>query len=1252
MANSPPLPQQLPCVSTDEEHGLRLQLLIERAAEILRNKFHRYFSSDPKTLYQQLSGHQILLNQYLTRRILYQDQYALLFPANGLTDSGSFDICLLTFLLRQLCGLPSPGTGWSVLPSPTDQTESAHLVRIRFGRNKVQHGGLKWDFTNFTEVWDEITDSLIALGCTNTEIDNLRICPLDSTTVQKLQQCRVQLKASIERVSHLEDCLDGLSYKIFPPISSFIGREKDIQRIQENLLKIEDNKIALVITGFGGVGKTELVRHYCQEYGAKLYKSNTIWINAESVASITVAFNNVAELIKLDVKDAKGNFVDPKVVITKVFRFFASTNVLFVFDNVVNITDLNDFLSLYVQVGVKKPYVIITSQNIQWGERFVTQKVKVFTPLTAEAFVNCALKNNHSLNKDNNKNICNLVEYHPLALQQVVAYIQKTGLTVDNYIKEFKYQKQLLLSEKCNDILYSQTVMTTWNMAINKIKEENNHLALTIIIIMSYLDGKNINKKLFLNLCDNNVIYLNKAIDILQQYSIINVSESNDNTKEILMVHSLVQFVISINEQLTDKEQVKLVLDFFNNILEIPLGYTKECLAFENLWGHHVIYMIKSQRNKDIMLMFINNLKFLNTILLLKGKLYQLHDIIRILQNFVLETRNSDKYDYIILYHLAQCLMRQGKVKEALQKYYYVEKKRLALFGPNDNNLLLTQTEIATCLTEQDKLDEALEKYYYVEKKQLSLFGPTDNNLLLTQTEIATCLMEQDKLDESLEKYFDVEKKQLILFGPNHYNLLATQVHIATCLMRQGKLGEALEKYCDVEKKQLTLFGPNHNNLIVTQVHIATCLMEQGKLDEALEKYCDIEKKRLTLFGPNHHTLLVTQTNIATCLMEQDKLDEALEKYFNIEKKQLALFGPNHYNLLLTQTNIATCLMKQDKLDEALEKYYDVEKKELTLFGPNHNNLLITQDDIATCLMKQNKLDEALEKYCDVEKKGLTSIGPNNNILIETQVHIATCLMYQDKLVEALEKYFDVEKKQLTLFGPNHNSLLVTQAHIATCLMKQDKLDEALEKYFDVEKKQLTLFGPNHNSLLVTQAHIPTCLMKQDKLDEALEKYFDVEKKQLTLFGPNHNSLLVTQAHIATCLMKQDKLDEALEKYFDVEKKQITLFGPNHNNLIVTQTNIAICLMKQDKLDEALEKYFDVEKKQLTLFGPNHNNLIVTQTNIAICLSKQYKFSEALEIFRNIEKKRSQTHESNHPYVIQIREIIACCVSMEDRCII
>ena len=119
---------------------------------------------------------------------------------------------------------------------------------------------------------DELSDSVIGLGCTNCELNVLKIRPLDSSTVQNLQQCRVDLKAALEKVAHLEDCLNGLRYDIFPPIPSFIGRENDIQKNHENLITMDDDKIALVVSGFGGVGKSELVKRYCQEFGVTLYK--------------------------------------------------------------------------------------------------------------------------------------------------------------------------------------------------------------------------------------------------------------------------------------------------------------------------------------------------------------------------------------------------------------------------------------------------------------------------------------------------------------------------------------------------------------------------------------------------------------------------------------------------------------------------------------------------------------------------------------------------------------------------------------------------------------------------------------------------------------------------------------------------------------------------------------------------------------------------------------------------------------------
>ena len=941
---------QVQFVSEDDENGLRLRILMGKATEVLRTQFHQYFSNDPSTLFQQLLPHQKLLKKYLRQKILYNDQYELLFPASGLTDSAFFDISLLTFLLRQLCGLPEPVAGWSVDPLVTDQTQSANLVRIRKGRNKLQHGALKIDAAKFTQIWDEISNAIIGLGCAKRELIALKTCPLDQNSVQKIRKSEVQLKAALKRVAHLEDCLDGISYDIFPPISSFLGREKYVQKIHEDLVNMDESKMALVVTGLGGVGKSEVVRQYCLQYSSTYYSHNTIWINAESQESIASAFNNVAELIKLDVKEENGQFLDIKVVVTKVFRFFGGRNVLFVFDNVLCEADIKDFLNIYIQTDVQKPYVVMTSQYMHWGQRFIQHNLSVFSPSTAEECISCNLKNKDSLKEDSNKLLCAMVQYLPLALQQAAAYIRHTGMTVDTYLDQFKSHKELLLSERHGDMLYNKTVMTTWSMAIDKIKETNNSLALALINIMSYLDGKSIKKELFLDFSDNDIVVLNKAIDILEQYSLINISSDIDDSRNTITVHSLVQSVIQISE-----EDTKHLQSFLDAILQKSQKCSPENLAFEDLWVDHVTFIVQSHENKEIFFTFLEHLLTLHEVYFRKGKLNHLLGIMKTLERFGSQNRVPNSESLNISFYLALCLFVIVRYDEAVEIYYDLQKKHVELYGPKSQGSLSLQSNIASCLEKQGKVDESLRKYIDLEKQQLEILGPKDPRLWKTQSHIGASLILQDKLSEGLEIYYAVEKKRLEEFGTKHPDLLRLQSNIASCLRRQGRINEALAKYYEVEEKQIELFGIKHPDLATTKYWIAFCLQKHNKFDEALEKYYEVEQQHLALYREKSPALFDTQHRIAWCLEKKGRVSEALEKYYEVERKRIEQFGPTNRLTLTTQNNIASILCEQGNFNKALEKFYSIEKKQLEVFGLEDHDLINTQQNIKDCLDMQGE---------------------------------------------------------------------------------------------------------------------------------------------------------------------------------------------------------------------------------------------------------------------------------------------------------
>ena len=80
--------------------------------------------------------------------------------------SAEFDISLLYKLLRSICKLTEPATGWDGLPKSTDHSLEADVVRIRFYRNKIygHNHSMKVPNADFENLWLEIREALLRIA--------------------------------------------------------------------------------------------------------------------------------------------------------------------------------------------------------------------------------------------------------------------------------------------------------------------------------------------------------------------------------------------------------------------------------------------------------------------------------------------------------------------------------------------------------------------------------------------------------------------------------------------------------------------------------------------------------------------------------------------------------------------------------------------------------------------------------------------------------------------------------------------------------------------------------------------------------------------------------------------------------------------------------------------------------------------------------------------------------------------------------
>ena len=247
------------------------RLLVDKGGDALRAVLHA--AHPPSTLAAVLNAQKSALHK-IRHSVITDQQWNLLFPTSGAAPvSNNFDITLLTILLRNICVLPKPATGWNKMPPTKDTSTSDDIVRIKMFRNDVYAhiASAQLDDATFEKLWQEISQPLTRLGIPQNDIDEIKVAPLspeEESYIKQLKEWKERDKDTLlelkDEVRNLKDTLKNLltsqpeewkpSCHLPDKLALFTGREDEIQKVIAFL--IDEKKDVVSLHGGPGFGKT------------------------------------------------------------------------------------------------------------------------------------------------------------------------------------------------------------------------------------------------------------------------------------------------------------------------------------------------------------------------------------------------------------------------------------------------------------------------------------------------------------------------------------------------------------------------------------------------------------------------------------------------------------------------------------------------------------------------------------------------------------------------------------------------------------------------------------------------------------------------------------------------------------------------------------------------------------------------------------------------------------------------------------
>ena len=748
--------------------------------------------------------------------------------------------------------------------------------------------------------------------------------------------------------------------------SAFIGRENEIENIENQLL---ETKPLLLVSGIGGMGKTEICHQLAHRYITKkapsfAKKIGWIYYTGNLKSSF---FNNFIDISS----DSQEEYWQKSVE----FINSRGDSLLLIIDNANDLS--SDDVELIEELNCN---LLLTSRNHYESMTNISLGV-----LSDDDCLR--LYRTYSLDKNSSdEDIINIIQRanrHTLAVE-LLAKTQKSSRVTANEFLDKLIEQGFQLPDITETINYSK----------NGESRFIEHLAKVFDISQLCEDAEALRILQLFSLLQGNIPIATEYIKVL--FDITDCNKINklvatgwlQNSPETLdcSIHPIIAAVVREKAMPDEAATTKLV----QNMTSLLRVKRKEILTSKLALLPHAVALMdhvkyESVQNSESAAQCYNNIALLyekqgeyekaleyykKALNIRKEKLGKEHpDTATIYNNIAVIYHNQGKYGKALAYHTKALIVfkinpgedhpdtatiynnigsihyKQGEYKKSWDCHTKALNIRKRKLGEDHLETSTCYNDIGLLYSVKGEYKKALAHYtdaLNIREKNLGKYHP---EIATIYNNIGDLYGEQEEYEKALEnheKALDIREKTL---GKEHPDTAISYNNIGCVYDKQGEYKKALAHYTEALNIRKKTLGKEHIDTATIYNNIGYAYSNQGAYEKALENHKNALNIREKTLGEEYPETATSYYNISAACFNLGKYENARVYMAKALKFHEKTFGEDHPDTANTYSNISELCFNLSMYEESLEcceKALNIFEKTL---GPAHTTTVMVHNN-------------------------------------------------------------------------------------------------------------------------------------------------------------------------------------------------------------------------------------------------------------------------------------------------------------------